>query len=183
MNAPTLSALRCGIIALATVLLVHAARPVAAADDATAAARASLERVRALRTERPGDGLLIYYQAAVHAVLGERDAALAELKTLVGRRLGIVPARGTGFDAIWSDPEFQVLRDRLAADEVRTANAPVAFRLNDPRLRARGHRVRFDRPTLFLRQPGAAQDRRHRRARARCATSRDPMTSSTPCSG
>ena len=98
--------------------------------------------MRALRAERPGDGLLVYYQAVVHAMLGERDAALAELKTLVGRRLGIVPARGTGFDALWSDPEFQALRDRLAADEARTANAPVAFRLNDPRLLPEG--IAFD---------------------------------------
>ena len=142
MNASTLPALRRGIVALVAALLAHAALPVHAADDATAAARTSLERVRALRAERPGDGLLVYYQAVVHAMLGERDAALAELKTLVGRRLGIVPARGTGFDALWSDPEFQALRDRLAADEARTANAPVAFRLNDPRLLPEG--IAFD---------------------------------------
>ena len=142
MNASTAPALRRGLVALVAALIAHAAPPVHAADDATAAARASLERVRALRAERPGDGLLVYYQAVVHAMLGERDAALAELKTLVGRRLGIIPARGTGFDKLWSDPEFQALRDRLAADEARTANAAVAFRLNDPRLLPEG--IAFD---------------------------------------
>ena len=129
--------------AVVATLLAQATPLLQAADDATtAAAKASLERVRAMRAERPGDGLLVYYQAVVHAMLGERDAALAELQGLVGRRLGIVPVRGTGFDALWSDSEFQALRERLAADEPRTANAPVAFRLNDARLLPEG--IAFD---------------------------------------
>ena len=66
--------------------------------------------------------------------LGERDAALAELRSLLGRRLGIVPARGTGLDSLWDDPEFQAVREQLAAEEPRTADAPVSFRLADPRL-------------------------------------------------
>jgi sugar lactone lactonase YvrE len=137
------SSWRRAIGALVAALLTQATSALHAADDAAAtAARASLERVRAMRTERPGDGLLVYYQAVVHAMLGERDAALAELRTLVGRRLGIVPARGTGFDALWSDPEFQAVRERLAADEPRTADAPVAFRLNDARLLPEG--IAFD---------------------------------------
>ncbi|MEP7302466.1 MAG: hypothetical protein ABI699_13160 [Caldimonas sp.] len=102
-----------------------------AASAPGAAGRASLERIRALRSQRPGDGLLAYYQAIVHAGLGERDAALAELKSLVGRRLGIVPAAGVGLDPLWADPEFQALRSRLADDEPRTPDAPVAFRLGD----------------------------------------------------
>jgi len=137
------SSWRRAIGALVAALLALVAHPLCAEDDATAAAaKASLERVRAMRAERPGDGLLVYYQAVVHAMLGERDAALAELRTLVGRRLGIVPARGTGFDGLWSDPEFQAVRERLAADEPRTANAPVAFRLNDARLLPEG--IAFD---------------------------------------
>ena len=106
----------------------------AAPSPATLAARASLERIRALRTQRPGDGLLAYYQAVTHLALGERDAALAELRSLFGRRLGIVPAPGTGFDSIWTDPEFQSVRERLAGEEPRTADAPLSFRLGDPRL-------------------------------------------------
>ena len=139
--APPLWRRAIGVVVAA--LCAQAAPPLHAADDAAAtAARASLERVRAMRAERPGDGLLVYYQAVVHAMLGERDAALAELRSLVGRRLGIVPARGTGLDALWSDPEFQAVRERLAADEPRTADAPVAFRLNDARLLPEG--IAFD---------------------------------------
>ena len=138
----TVASRRVRAAALIAALLVHPPLPAQVADDAAAAARASLGRVRALRVERPGDGLLVYYQAVVHTMLGERDAALAELKSLVGRRLGIVPARGAGFDSLWDDPEFKALRDRLAADEVRTSNAPVAFRLNDARLLPEG--IAFD---------------------------------------
>ena len=98
------------------------------------AARAGLERIRALRVQRPGDGLLAYYQAIAHVALGERDASLAELRSLLGRHLGIVPAPGTGLDPLWGDAEFQAVRERLAAEEPRTADAPVSFRLADPRL-------------------------------------------------
>ena len=101
---------------------------------AEVAARASLERIRALRAQRPGDGLLAYYQAITHAGLGEREAALAELRSLLGRRLGIVPTPGTGLDSLWADAEFQAVRERLAAEEPRTPDAPVSFRLADPRL-------------------------------------------------
>jgi len=101
---------------------------------AEVAARAGLERIRALRVQRPGDGLLAYYQAIAHVALGERDAGLAELRSLLGRHLGIVPAPGTGLDALWGDAEFQAVRERLAAEEPRTADAPVSFRLADPRL-------------------------------------------------
>ena len=105
-----------------------------AASAGSAAIRASLERIRTLRAERPGDGLLAYYQAITHAALGERDAALSELRSLLGRRLGIVPTPGTGLDPLWGDPELQSVRERLAADEPRTADAPVAFRLADATL-------------------------------------------------
>ena len=98
------------------------------------AGRASLERIRALRAQRPGDGLLAYYQAITHAGLGERDAALVELRSLLGRHIGIVPAPGTGLDSLWNDAEFEAVRERLAAEEARTPDAPVSFRLADPRL-------------------------------------------------
>jgi len=105
-----------------------------APSAAEIAGRASLERIRALRAQRPGDGLLAYYQAITHAGLGERDAALAELRSLFGRHLGIVPAPGTGLDSLWGDAEFQAVRERLAGEEPRTPDAPVSFRLADPRL-------------------------------------------------
>lgn len=115
-----------------------AAAPVSAAASAPSPAeqarRASLERIRALRAERPGDGLLVYYQALTHVGLGEREAALAELRSLFGRRLGLIPVSGIGFEPLWNDPDFRAARERLAAEEPRTPDAPRSLRLGDAKL-------------------------------------------------
>jgi hypothetical protein len=130
-------------IALLVTLVVTASVVGAqSADDATAAARTSLERIQALRKERPRDGVLAFYQAVVHLNLGERKAAFDLLRSLKGRKLGLIPMRDTGFDAVWDDPEFQALRKDLADDEPRTPLSPVAFRLNDPKLIPEG--IAFD---------------------------------------
>ena len=105
-----------------------------APDDPSVAARASLERIQALRKERPGDGVLVFYQALVHVSLGERDAALELLRSLKGRKLGLIPVRDVGFDSVWDDPEFQKIREALADEEPQTPASPVAFRLKDPKL-------------------------------------------------
>ena len=42
--------------------------------------------------------------------------------------------RDAGFEGAWNDPEFQKIREKLAQDEPRTPDAPVAFRLADPKL-------------------------------------------------
>jgi sugar lactone lactonase YvrE len=112
------------------------------AEDAATAARASLERIQSLRKERPGDGVLVFYEALLRTGLGERDAALALLGSLKGRKLGLIPARDTGFDALWGDPKFQAIRQELAAEEPKTSVAPVAFRLKDPKLIPEG--IAFD---------------------------------------
>lgn len=122
-------------IFLTLAILLCPIPPAHAADDpAAAAARASLERIQALRAQRPGDGLLAYYQALTHLQLGERDAAMTELRSLRGRRLGLIPVREFGFEALWGDAQFQALRDELIAEEAETPPAPVAFVLKDARL-------------------------------------------------
>jgi len=129
---------------LIAAVLAVAWLPSRGADDdaASAAARASLDRIRALRAERPGDGLLAYYQAIIHAALAEREAVLAELRSLLGRRLGLIPARGIGLDALWADPEFVSLRDQLAGEEAATPSAPVTLTLADAKLIPEG--IAFD---------------------------------------
>jgi hypothetical protein len=112
------------------------------AEDAKAAAKASLERIQTLRKERPGDGLLIFYQATVHLTLGERDDAFTLLRSLKGRKLGLIPVRGSGFDAVWDDAEFKKLRTELADEEPRTPPSPIAFRIKDPKLIPEG--IAFD---------------------------------------
>jgi sugar lactone lactonase YvrE len=103
-------------------------------DAATAAARASLERIQALRKERPGDAVLVFFQAFTHMNLGERQAAFDLLRSLKGRKLGLIPVRGFGFDSVWEDPEFQTIRKELEDDEPKTPDSPIAFRLKDPKL-------------------------------------------------
>jgi hypothetical protein len=103
-------------------------------EDAQAALKAQLARIATLRAERPHDGLLAYYQALTYVQLGERTAALAELRGLLGRHLGLIPVPGLGFDSLWIDEEFQAVRRQLEAEEERTPEAPVALRLTDPTL-------------------------------------------------
>ena len=79
------------------VLLIGPIGPADAADDAaTSAARASLERIQALRKERSGDVVLVFYQALTHMNLGEREAAFDLLRSLKGRKLGSFPCAASG---------------------------------------------------------------------------------------
>jgi hypothetical protein len=104
------------------------------ADDSRAVTRKRLERIQSLRKERPNDGVLIFYEAIIRIDLSDRDTAFALLWSLQGRELGLVPVRDTGFEAVWNDPEFQKIREKLANGEPRTPDAPVAFRLADSKL-------------------------------------------------
>src|SRR5688572_525966 len=123
------------IVLLTAVALAASVFSAHSADDAaTAAARASLERIQALRKERPGDAVLVFFQAMTHVALGEREAAFEQLRSLKGRKLGLIPSRGLGFDSVWDDPEFQKLCQELAEDDPKTPDSPVAFRLKDPKL-------------------------------------------------
>ena len=140
---------------LAVVLSAYAATATANADEAAAAAaRASLERIEVARKERPGDGILVFYQTVVHLSLGERDAAIELLRSLKGRRLGLIPVRRMGFDAVWDDAKFQAIWKELADEEPRTPAAPVAFRLTDPKLIPEGIAAYPNGKRFFL---GSAQ--------------------------
>ena len=122
-------------LGITIALLCGTVRFAVAADDAaTAAARASLERIQALRKERPGDAVLVFFQVLTHIQLAEREAAFELLRTLKGRKLGLIPSRGIGFDAVWDDPEFEKIRNELAEEDPKTPDSPVAFRLSDPKL-------------------------------------------------
>ena len=104
------------------------------ADDAKSVARARLERILSLRKERPKDGVLVFYEAIIRIAVGDREAAFALLRSLQERKLGLVPVRDAGFEVVWDDPEFRKIREKLAEDEPRTPDAPVALRLGDPKL-------------------------------------------------
>jgi streptogramin lyase len=121
-------------VTIISAFLACAWKAVDAADDPNAATRATLERIQALRKERPNDGVLVYYEAAFQSQLRERGRALDLLRSLKGRKLGLIPTRDLGFEAIWDDKEFQIIRKELAEEDAKTPDAPVAFRLKDPKL-------------------------------------------------
>lgn len=106
-----------------------------AQTENASALEARLQSIEQLLQTRPSDGLLIYYRAMTQAGLGRREAALADLESLLGRRLGLIPLRDDGFIQIWEDQTFQRLRQQLAAEEPVTPQpAKVFARLPDPKL-------------------------------------------------
>jgi sugar lactone lactonase YvrE len=109
-------------------------QPASAAGAEPTPQQRQLRRIRELRAQRPGDGLLVYYEALTLAAMGPAEPVVAALRQLEGRRLGLVPAKTAGFDAVWDDPGFQAVRRRLMDDEPVTPTAPVLRRLHDPRL-------------------------------------------------
>jgi hypothetical protein len=109
-------------------------RPLHGADDPNAATRATLVRIQTMRKERPNDGVLIFYEALLRIGLGERKPAFELLQGLKGRKLGLIPVRDVGFDPVWGDKEFQMIRKELIDEDVATPDSPVAFRLTDPKL-------------------------------------------------
>lgn len=122
------------VLLLLLLAAIAAPAPAQAPADAASAARAGIARIQQLRAQRPGDGTLVYYQALMHARLGERDAAVAELRSLLGRGLGLIPVAHIGFETVWNDADFQAVRQRLAGEEPRTPDAPVVLRLSDAKL-------------------------------------------------
>jgi hypothetical protein len=134
----------------ASLLIFLASGPALGADDPQAAAGASLERIHSLRKQRPDDGLLVFYEAITRIALGERDAAFTLLRTLKGRKLGLIPVRDFGFESVWGDPEFQKVRKELTDDEPRTPDAPVVFRLTNPKLIPEGIAYDAKRDRFFI---------------------------------
>jgi hypothetical protein len=132
------------------LIFLTSGQEASAADNPQAAARASLERIQSLRKQRPDDGLLVFYEAITRIALSERDAAFALLRTLKSRKLGLIPLRDSGFESVWDDAAFQKLREELVADEPQTPNAPVVFRLTDPKLIPEGIAYDAKRDRFFI---------------------------------
>ena len=104
------------------------------ADDSKSVTRTRLERIQSLRKERPNDGVLIFYEAITRIDLGDRDAAFALLRSLQGRKLGLVPVRDAGFEG--SVERSRVPENSGKASERRAANAGCACRVSPRRSEA-----------------------------------------------
>jgi sugar lactone lactonase YvrE len=144
--------MRLGFLRIITVIVVGSLglAGLMAQDDSEAVLRARLDRIQSLRKARPGDGLLVFYEAITRIGLGERDAALGLLRSLKGRKLGVIPVPNAGFEAVWNDSEFQKIRKGLIDDEARIPDAPVAFRLANPKLVPEGIAYDLGHDQFFL---------------------------------
>jgi len=116
------------MLAILPLAEVSAAEPCADGQATLAALTSALAR-------DPGDATLHYYQAAAWAHCGEVDASVAALRRAAEHGDGFLPVRAAGFERIWNVPAFRAERLRLEQRLPRVAiDAPVAFRLADPRL-------------------------------------------------
>jgi len=116
-------------LALALLSLALAVLPAMAAAQAETALDAQLARIRALQQQRPGDGLLVHYEVMTQAQAGDRAGAVATLRRLLGRGLGLVPMAEMGFGGLADEPGFRELQARLLDEAPRTADAPLLLRL------------------------------------------------------
>ena len=92
-------------LAIVFSLVGCACVPARAADDDAPGGQARLARFQALREERPNDGVLL--EAIARLGLGQRETAFALLRSLKGRRLGLIPARGIkDLMEVWDEPKF-----------------------------------------------------------------------------
>lgn len=116
-------------LAVAALIALAVLLPGAAAAQAAPELEAQLARIRSLQQQRPGDGLLVHYEAMTQARGGDRAGAVITLRRLLGRGLGLVPMADMGFDTLETEPGFLELRDQLLAQTPRTADARVVLRL------------------------------------------------------
>lgn len=116
-------------IALLTLLMAAMLLPGCAAAQASPELEAQLARIRTLQQQRPGDGLLVHYEAMTQAQAGDRAGAVATLRRLAGRGLGLVPMAEMGFGTLDAEPGFGEVKAQLLAEAPRTPEAPVVRRL------------------------------------------------------
>jgi sugar lactone lactonase YvrE len=120
---------------------------------------AQLARIRALQQQRPGDGLLVHYEAMTQARAGQRAEAVATLRRLLGRGLGLVPMADMGFESLQDEPGFREVQAQLLAQTPRTPDAPVVLRLPPDSARLIPEGIAYDakRRTYYL---GSIAERR-----------------------
>lgn len=136
------------------LLLALLALPVAAQQEAENARRA-IAAIEGLLEQRPNDATLWFFLARSNAALGDRVATLAALEKTHALGDGFLPSRYS-FNKVWDDPQFKVMRDRMAAKLPVLDFAPTAFELEDRTLMPEG--IAYDAPsrTFFV---GSAQRR------------------------
>lgn len=125
------------LVAALTTLLLFASSAFSQQplEESIARSRAeqTIRRIEEALKERPNDGSLQYYMAMFQAQAGHREQSLEWLRRVAARHMGFHPTAGSGFDSLWSDPEFQQVLTEIAAQEPTVLGAKEAFHLPDPK--------------------------------------------------
>lgn len=108
------------------------------------AARGRIEAVDRLIKQRPSDPALWFYMSRFQAQAGDRQASVSALQKVLELGEGFLPTRD-GFAAVWEDPGFRAVRDKLEARLPRLDYAPTAFELEDRGLIPEG--IAYDAPS------------------------------------
>ena len=130
----------------AALAIALAAAPIATfpQQDPDANARV-LAAIEAALKQRPNDATLYFYLARVHALRGDAHAATEALLKVEALGDGFLPARQLGFEKVWDDPDFQLVRARLEKKLPRLDYAPNAVELEDRGLIPEG--MAYDAPS------------------------------------
>lgn len=123
-------------------------------DARTAYQAKDFERAAALFEQmnrlRPGHPSILTNLAGLHALAGNRDAAIASLRRLAAMQLA-VDVTDSDFDPLRNDPEFTALAAQFAENRTRRiAGADVAFRIPQKGLITEGIAHDADTNSFFV---------------------------------
>ena len=89
--------------------------------------RPAIDPVVAVLRHRPDDASVLYQVAALHAVAGHNEAALATLQRMADLGSGVDPRARDGFGGLADNPEFKAIRERIQRENPPVNRAERAF--------------------------------------------------------
>jgi hypothetical protein len=131
---------RLPLFLLAAVIGLHACP--ALGQEAPSPAQQMIASVKRMLQQRPADPTLHFYLALGYAQAGERDNALASLRTVLELGEGFLPASDFGFGSLNDDSGYKEVLADLEMRLPAIATAPVAFRIADKTFAPEG--IAFD---------------------------------------
>jgi len=89
--------------------------------------RPAVEQIAPLLERRPNDAAVLYQVAALHALAGHTDAALATLRRMADLGSGADPRASDGFGSLSDHAEFLAIRERIQREFPPVNRAVPAF--------------------------------------------------------
>ncbi len=97
-----------------------------------------LRRLEAMRSRAPGDGVILFNLAALHAAAGRRAETLALLEAVSRAPGGLDPGFYRGFFFLRGDPAYERILARIRAAHPPRVRGAVAFTLKERDLQPEG---------------------------------------------